>query len=583
MAKFIEHRAITRNASPAWQLEQKTWKDNDITRYRHITHHEQAFKGSIKFKIIAVRDDAHVHTEIPLAKINHSIASSNSLLEAIKFVTAAVWGEYILVLEDIASGRRAFMADPLHSVRLYYKADSHQGIRIDTSVEKLLLGATIDWNIEYLCEFATTQFGQLEETAFLGIKAVPPGSTLFVDIDGTHLVERTWYPKAPNHGDAQALCARAMSDVYSTIARSNLKICAAISGGVDSSSGAIFLRKALGPDVPLTAVHLFSTTSPECNERSMAARVAESIGAALLCIDLDTCLPFADLSTEHPPSSLNQDMLFLRIDKAISEAIGPSSVIVEGQGGDLLFNAAPDARAVLDARRDRGWAFALSTAKTLAMLHNESIPRVLLMAAKLTATQKLFRRDSTAHAQSMSKLLHPCRRDLNNISPYRSLSNQRHVSHIALDELDRFLTIMTPTTDLFLTRRINPFLAQPIVEAAMSIKTYDSFDCRNDRTVLRNIAHDITPTDVLRRRTKGTFDVGFIKGIQSNYDAFYELVRNGVLMRAGRINERELHQALKEIRVGQGAAAIGLALLGCVEIYCSSWQQFLSKRRAQAR
>lgn len=94
------------------------------------------------------------------------------------------------------------------------------------------------------------------------------------------------------------------------------------------------------------------------------------------------------------------------------------------------------------------------------------------------------------------------------------------------------------------------------------------------------VVSDITSVDVLWRRTKGTFDVGFIKGIQSNRDAFRELVSNGVLMQAGRVDERELQQALKKIQVGDGAAAISLALLGCVEIFCASWGKFLAARRA---
>jgi hypothetical protein len=142
---------------------------------------------------------------------------------------------------------------------------------------------------------------------------------------------------------------------------------------------------------------------------------------------------------------------------------------------------------------------------------------------------------------------------------------------------------MTPVTDLFVTHRINPFLTQPIVEAAMSISSYDSFDDRNDRIVLRRIAHEITSVDVLWRRTKGTFDVGFIRGIQSNYGAFRELIDNGVLMRAGRIDQQELQRALKETEVGQGAAAISLGLLGCVEIFCRSWQEFLSTKCAVSR
>nr|WP_275895792.1 asparagine synthase-related protein [Trinickia diaoshuihuensis] len=310
----------------------------------------------------------------------------------------------------------------------------------------------------------------------------------------------------------------------------------------------------------------------------MATQVADSIGAELVCIDVDSCLPFSNLVSANPPSSLSQDMLFLGIDKAISQAVGPSSVLLEGQGGDLLFNAVPDVRAVLDALRDRGWSFALQTAGKLALLHNESIPRILLMAAKLEARRRVFRSDARTSSETMSRLLHPLDRCVTSVRSHSWSPHEPGDCHFSQQELDQFLSVMTPVTDLFITRRINPFLAQPIVEAAANIRSYASFDERNDRIVLRKIAEKITPIDVLRRRTKGTFDVGFINGIRSNRDAFHELVHNGVLMQAGRIDELEVRRALKAVQVGQGTAAISLALLGCVEIYCASWQKFIASR-----
>ncbi|KOS99565.1 asparagine synthase family domain protein [Burkholderia mallei] len=71
-----------------------------------------------------------------------------------------------------------------------------------------------------------------------------------------------------------------------------------------------------------------------------------------------------------------------------------------------------------------------------------------------------------------------------------------------------------------------------------------------------------------------------MKGIVSHYDAFRELIRDGVLMRSGQLDEAELEHALKAVRVGQNAAAISLALVGCVEIFCASWQNFMTNRSA---
>lgn len=518
---------------------------------------------------------AHAYLRGARSSLEQALAHARTLSEARDAVTRSVWGAYLLVLDEAATGRRVFLPDPLHSVRLYYRTQGPGRVDVDPQAANLLDGAPIDWNLDYLIEFACTQFGALDETPFASVRVVPPGCALAVDADGRCTIERAWLPRAPATDDIRASCATALDDVYSSLARSHPSVCAALSGGVDSSAGAILLRKALGAGAPLAAVHLFSTSSPDCYERDMAARVADSIGAELVCIDIDRHLPFSERLVKTPPAALSQDMLFLGIDRAVSKAIGPSAVLLEGQGGDLLFRAVPDASVVLDALHGNGWACALRTAEKLAMLHNDSIPRVLLMAAKIALRRQLFAQHAPAPRQSMSTLFAP------RAPAGRSRARApRQTLDESISMLDRFVSIMTPVTDAAYTRRLNPYLAQPVVEAAFGLRSYDSFDHRNDRIVLREIASAHTPVDVLWRRTKGSFGISFVKGIVSHDGALRELIRDGVLMRSGRLDEAELERAFKAARVGQNAAAISVALVGCVEVFCASWQNFIANRRA---
>lgn len=535
-------------ARSGWRLERGAW--TDARGYRALLSLDAAPDRPIGVTLLEAGDRARAYLRDAHSRIERSLARARTLQEARDTVTRSVWGAYLLVLDEAASGRRLFMPDPLHSVRLYYRTDERGRVDVDPRAANLLDRASIDWNLDYLIEFACTQFGPLDETPFASVRVV------------------------------RASCAAALDDVYSRIAHSHPNVCAALSGGVDSSAGAIFLRKALGANAPLAAVHLYSTSSPDCYERDMAARVADSIGAQLICIDIDRHLPFSERIVRTPPAALNQDMLFLGIDRAVSNALGPSSVLLEGQGGDLLFRAVPDANAVLDALRSNGWSFALRTAEKLAMLHNDSIPRILLMAAKIALRRRLFGQDAPASRQTMSRLFA-------SYAPRAAAGRSRRHAPRAdapLDEsismLDRFVSIMTPVTDAAYTSRLNPYLAQPVVEAAFGLHSYDSFDHRNDRIVLREIASAHTPVDVLWRRTKGSFGIGFVKGIVSHYDALRELIRDGVLMRSGRLDEAELEHALKAVRVGQNAAAISVALVGCVEVFCASWQNFVTNRHA---
>ncbi|MBO2952015.1 lasso peptide isopeptide bond-forming cyclase [Burkholderia pseudomallei] len=577
MAKSIERLDATHPPPRSgWRLERRAW--TDAAAHRGLLSRAAGPDRPIGVTLLEAGGRGRAYLREAPASVDRALARARTLADARDAVTRAVWGAYVAVLDEAATGRRLFLPDPLHSVRLYYRTDEDGRVDVDPQAANLLRGASIDWNLDYLIEFACTQFGPLGETPFASVRAVPPGCALVVDADGRCAIERAWLPRASAGDDVRASCAAALDEVYSRFARSHPNVCAALSGGVDSSAGAILLRKALGAQAPLAAVHLFSPSSPDCYERDLAARVADSIGARLICIDIDRHLPFSERIVPTPPATLSQDMLFLGIDRAVSRAIGASSVLLEGQGGDLLFKAVPDANAVLDALRGKGWAFALRTAEKLAVLHNDSIPRVLLMAAKIALRRRLFGQDAAEARQTMSKLFA-------SHAPRAAASPTRmRRAGAPLDEsvamLDRFVSIMTPVTDAAYTNRLNPYLAQPVVEASFGLRSYDSFDHRNDRIVLREIAAAHTPVDVLWRRTKGSFGIGFVKGIVSHYDAFRELIRDGVLMRSGQLDEAELEHALKAVRVGQNAAAISLALVGCVEIFCASWQNFMTNRSA---
>lgn len=153
------------------------------------------------------------------ASVDRALARARTLADARDAVTRAVWGAYVAVLDEAATGRRLFLPDPLHSVRLYYRTDEDGRVDVDPQAANLLRGASIDWNLDYLIEFACTQFGPLGETPFASVRAVPPGCALVVDADGRCAIERAWLPRASAGDDVRASCAAALDEVYSRFAR----------------------------------------------------------------------------------------------------------------------------------------------------------------------------------------------------------------------------------------------------------------------------------------------------------------------------------------------------------------------------
>ncbi|MET5012727.1 asparagine synthase, partial [Burkholderia pseudomallei] len=76
------------------------------------------------------------------------------------------------------------------------------------------------------------------QTPFATDRAQPPACALVVDADGRCASERAWLPRASAGDDVRASCAAALDEVDSRFARSHPNVCAALSGGVDSSAGA---------------------------------------------------------------------------------------------------------------------------------------------------------------------------------------------------------------------------------------------------------------------------------------------------------------------------------------------------------
>lgn len=49
------------------------------------------------------------------------------------------------------------------------------------------------------------------------------------------------------------------------------------------------------------------------------------------------------------------------------------------------------------------------------------------------------------------------------------------------------------------------------------------------------------------------------------------MIEQGVLISSGCLKRKEVDDAIKQLNVGQSAAGLSLALIGCVEIFCAAW------------
>ncbi len=498
--------------------------------------------------------------------------ASTDLLNVSRSLAGAIWGSSLCIITDKKTDDRLILPDVAHTVRLFYR-QSANNIVLDTDLANLVLSQEVEWNINFLVSFATTQFGVSGQTPFLGINVVPPGCALQMSTSGAVTIKKIW----PFKNDTISF-PTAVERVYSHLGKTIPDFALALSGGVDSSSSAIFIRRAIGPDVPLRGIHFYTSMSPDYNEKDFAKKIASAIRADLIPIDIESSLPFSCTQTDSPPIVLSQEMMFIATNHAIQIELGREVTILEGEGGDLLFHAIPDVDVIEDAFLQEGLRSALKTASKLAHLYNGSIPRIILQAIfrRIHHRFPLCKRERMIGITDEIFDYHRIPAPLVNLQLRgRSSSLDRLVQ-----SLDSFLEVTDPAGDHGV-KRINPFLAPPIVGAALALESHKSFSEENDRIVLRELASRFCSTDVIWRRTKGSFDAGILRGLQVNQEQYLSLIENGVLMAAGLIERSRIREALRQVAVGQSSAGITLALIGCVEIYCASWRNFLSQSSAK--
>lgn len=497
-----------------------------------------------------------------------SVLGNANIISAARELSELIWGSSVCILTDRETGDKLFFPDAAYTSRLYFaKFDGR--VLVSTEIDGLIDKLGLDWNLEFLLQFSATQFGQRGQTPFLGVHVVPPGCALIISPVGEFRVTSQLWPKLQSTEPLS--CQDAISQVYGHLTKTQQSFALALSGGVDSSASGIFARSALGSEPPLKAIHLHTSLSPDYQEKAFAEQIANEINAELIPIDIEQSLPFSEIEPGVLPKSLSQEMMFIGTNRAIGRELGDDVTLLEGEGGDLLFHAVPDVDVIDDAFADGGLKLALETSERLARLHNSSIFRLVTRAISQRLSLGRTGRHLQGVANSIFTKLPPISRGNRETGVYARRDRE------LISALDNLLEVTAPVSAIGI-KRINPFLTQPVITAALALKSYDSFSVQNDRIVLRELASRHCNSEVLWRRTKGSFNAGILRGLQIHRNNYLDLMKNGVFVDSGLIDMNGLQRALREVDVGQSSAGITLALLGCTEIYCAAWKNWFTQR-----
>lgn len=452
-----------------------------------------------------------------------------------EFLMEHCWGDYVL-LQSSPGGTAdtIVMRDPSGGVPCFYSTGPElRFLTSDVSLatEHGLHRKHIDWEFIAQCLIYPHQVTQ--GTALTGIRELLPGSLLRL-CDAEIATEQAWSPwdfvSAERREDsAEEAAARVRESVLTATrawAEIDRSVLLELSGGLDSSILAACLRHTTASVSCCTLV----TPVPGADERQYARLVTDDLGVELHVEELDFGL--ARFDAPPPPWSVAPRINILQ--HALNETMSTVGELegvnshFSGGGGDTIFCYLGNAAPAADAFRERGVAAGLNSIRDLSHLHQCT----LWKAARLTLN-KLFRRPKGLYEADFTLLgpevphtppaCHPWFE-----SPPGALpGDQRRIQLLAGTQLYRH-AMSRGTRDLRM-----PLLAQPVVEACLTVPAWMWIAGGRNRSVARAAFADHLPGEVLNRRSKGDFSQYLGAVWRRNKDQMRDYLLDGELQARG--------------------------------------------------
>lgn len=255
-------------------------------------------------------------------------------------------GMYAGVVFDPVRRRMILFRDRFGIKPMYY-TESEKGLFFASEIKPLLAASGIrsEMNSDMLPVYFSYRYVPGERTMFSGIRRLPPGSFMVMDLDsGKYRVERYWEYLPGSSGysisgeEAEEEFFRLITDAVRIRMRSDVEVASLVSGGIDSSSVAS-LAASLQPELKLFTV---SFDDPVYDELDDVKHLIESNSVKFRKAELihDKCKP--DSLGELPQLVRSvEDCIslgtILPTDQVCRLASGYVKVVLTGEGADEVF------------------------------------------------------------------------------------------------------------------------------------------------------------------------------------------------------------------------------------------------------
>jgi asparagine synthase (glutamine-hydrolysing) len=500
-----------------------------------------------------------------------------------RHLLANYWGGYVAAFA--ASDGPCLMRDPSAALPCYFVQG--EGLAAFSSDAELLveLGfADIELDWEALASHLYAGGVPSCATALCAIRELLPGFAVEFVAGECSVQIPYWSPwdhvaeaEGEGAGAAAERLAATIRRCVGSLAAVHGRLLVSVSGGLDSSIVAASLAAA---GAEATCLTMFGEDS-ESDERPFARALCDHLRLPLV----ERRYRIEDVALETPvaphlprPSDRTHALAYERAHLEVARSM-EAKVFVTGNGGDSLFGYSQSAAAIADRYLADGLGAGLvATIRDVCTQTGCSAAEAIVHAVRIARGprayrcrgQALFLDRDIADTLGQAALSHPWLE-----APAAALPGK--AAHIAA--ILRVLQCLEPGRARELPV-VNPLMAQPIVEACLSVASWQWRSGGCDRSLARRAFAANLPPVILRRHVKGGPDGFTARVVESFRRQIRERLLDGHLARHRILDREAIAAELDDDNPGGGEQRARILELVAAEAWIESWLARSARQRS---
>lgn len=509
----------------------------------------------------------HINTE----KIFHSKG---------EYLSRFCWGRYLYLISEVESGTTLILPEPLGMMPLYY-IQVPGGLLFCNYIWPLrdLLPEQTSLDQSYLVTYLN--FGSIctRKTPFQKIYSTLPTEGLLVR-NGVATIQPFWDPtRSINEKFSSDQLAPCFVECVGKWGEISDQICIDLSGGLDSTSLLLAATHTNQNKKEIIAINYSNSNFSEYNESAIAKKVADLHSIPLFTHYNDTPFSFDSLPFSLPRWDRPDISILTRENNSSAlEKKYQNLVFWSGDGGDPIFIEDIPSSTLADCIIDRKFRQFIPKLYELSQLRRESMISLFRETTKSLLSYYVGRYEKDELGQKNLPFLTTTAASLLDID---FLSNMTWSFQKALKpgKRDQLTNILINTTNLTLGAHdekfvtLYPFYSQPLVELAISMPAYDSFNSQYTRFPFRQSISKFFSSDLVWRRSKGSSSGLILNYMRDHAPRIREISLEGYCSSQNFIHRPTLEKQIQLATHGMIEPLWGLLHLISLELWIETWDQ----------